>query len=530
MRFWLAAALMCLLVVLGSAWSGAEDIAGSSVLQEEQAPEARADSAGAISAEGAETAIPQGVTPGPAADSTRAISIKFSDARAPLNVNLYARAGVYYLSDIDFSAAFGISIKWDPLFRLMEMAGRKGEAVVAVGGTAVSLGGRAVNLPDRFLEEPGLLLIPVSFLTMELQSISGVSVTWDESAGVLSAASEDPSVLGVTMGGRPDLARVTVATNRPLAYRVLEDEGELSLAIKGAVPDSSFEVRGAAMSPIRNHAVVWNGDELILKLSLTGRARSFQTFREDYPQSIALLVSTATYREGFDLEPLAGSYRRWGRAKTIVLDPAHGGDDSGSIGKDELMEKDVVLQICKKAASILESRLGVDVYLTRDSDYRMPPAGRAEMANSRGADLFVSVHCDSWTGGGRSGFGVFVLPPAVKEGGYWRPEARRGAGVQGVESGLVLRPWRRAQGRYGRESRSLARSVLREMDVAHDGPSHGLRAVPIVSLLGINAPAMTVQCGFLDNSSDLKLLASPDGRNRVAAAIARGIETYLEQQ
>jgi N-acetylmuramoyl-L-alanine amidase len=48
-------------------------------------------------------------------------------------------------------------------------------------------------------------------------------------------------------------------------------------------------------------------------------------------------------------------------------------------------------------------------------------------------------------------------------------------------------------------------------------------------MMGIDAPAITVQCGFLDNSVDLRLLASPEGRNKVAAAIARGIETYLEQ-
>jgi N-acetylmuramoyl-L-alanine amidase len=325
------------------------------------------------------------------------------------------------------------------------------------------------------------------------------------------------------------LARVTIETSRPLAYRVIEDEGELRLAVKGAVPDSAFEVRGAAMSPVRGHSVAWEGDELVLKLDLTGRARSFQTFREDYPQSIALLISTEPYREGFDLQPLVGSYRRWGRARTIVLDPAHGGDDWGSVGVDDLKEKDVVLEICTKAAAILEERLGVNVYLTRDSDYRVPPAGRAETANSRGADLFVSVHCDSWPGGGRSGFGAFVLPPAASGGGYWKPEARRGAGGPEVESGLALRPWRRAQGRYGSESRKLARSVLRELDVVHDGPSHGLREVAVVSMVGVDAPAATVQCGFLDNSVDLRLLASREGRNRVAAAIAKGIETYLEQ-
>lgn len=510
MRLYAAIALSCVLSILGAC---------------ALAQTAGRDSSSRFEAQGA---IASG-NAGP--DSTSVITINFSDARPSMRVEAFGRGGAYYLSDIDLSAAFGISIKWDPLFRLLTLAGRKGEAVAVVGGTAVAMGDRAVNLSHPFLEEPGRLLIPIDFLTMELHYLTGFRASWREGSAELLASANEPSVLGVTLGGRPGLARVTVSTSRPLAYKVLEEEGQLRLAVKGAVPDSAFDVKGTAMSPVRGHALDWIGDELILKLDLSADARSFQTFREAYPQAIVLLVSSATYREGFDLEPLAGAYRHWGRVRTIVLDPAHGGDDWGAVGRGGIKEKDVVLQICKKAASILEDRLGVDVYLTRDSDYRVPPAGRAETANGRGADLFVSVHCDSWPGDGRSGYGACVLPPPVTEGGYWSPETRRsvGLGASDVETGLIVRPWRRAQGRYGRQSRSLARAVLREMNVIHDGPGLGMKEMALVSLIGIDAPAVGVRCGFLDNSRDLELLGDSEGRSRLAAAIAKGVEAYLNE-
>ncbi len=463
-------------------------------------------------------------------DSEMAATIRFFDSRSPLSVRAYRKGVAFYLSDVTLSAAFGLSVKWDPLYRLLTMAGRKGEAVAVVGGTAARVGERTVNLPHPFMEMPGRLLVPVDFLEAELPSISGFSASWSESSSVFSASPQEPSVVDVTMGGRPGLARVTISTLRPLAYRVVEKGGELKVVVRGAVPGSDFGVQGAAMSPIGRHAVSWRGDELVLALDLADQAGSFQTFREEYPQGIVLLVSSALYREGFDLEPLAGSYRRWGRVRTVVLDPAHGGDDLGASGPDGLLEKDVVLQICKKAAAIIRDRLDLKIYLTRDSDYRMPPAGRAETANSRGADLFVSVHCDSWPPGGRSGYGAYVLPPPASEGGYWSPESKRRAGMAGedLEWGPVLRPWRRIQGRYGMESRALASALLKEIEVVHTGPGRGVSEMPLVSLAGVDAPAVSVQCGFLNGGGDLELLSDRQGRDRLAAALARGIEEYID--
>jgi N-acetylmuramoyl-L-alanine amidase len=473
---------------------------------------------------------PGGATVPP--DSTFSVTVKFSDSRPPLAMDAYLRDGEYYISDAGLSAAMGITVKWDPLFRLVTLAGRKGEATATVGGTAVVLDGVSLNLPHPFLEEPGMLLVPFSFLELGLRSVSGVSASWSEESAELVVSAMEPSVLGVVLGGRPGLARVTITTGRSLAYRVLEEQGELRVAVKGAVADSAFAVQGAAMSPLGGWDTQWKGDELILKLRLGSQAKAFQTFREKYPQAIVLLVSSTAYLEGFDLEPLAESRGRWRRPHTIVLDPAHGGDDWGAVGAGGVKEKDVVLQICLKAASILRERLGVDVYLTRDSDYRVPAAGRAEAANSYGADVFLSVHCDSWPGGGRAGYGALILPPAAVEGGYWSPEARRASEFdeRDLATAPVLMPWRRLQGSFRGESRKLAQALLDQIAVVDNGPSHGIKEIELVSLIGVDAPAVCVQCGYLDNSQDLKLLEGGEGRDRLAAALARGIEEYIAER
>jgi len=468
-----------------------------------------------------------GVSPGQ--DSTAALTVRYADSRPPVRLAATVRGGALYISDAAFSAAFGVSFKWDPVLRLAVFSGRRGEAVAVVGGYSAAFGDRTANLREPFLEGRGEVLVPVSFITRELPALTGFSAGWNAESSEIVVSHVEPSVLGVTVGGRPGFARVAITTKRPLTYRVAEGKGELAVIVGGAVPDSAFQVRGGLMDPLAGREVVWKGDELVLKLALGPDARAFQTYREEYPQSIVLIVSSESRREGFELEPLAGDRKRAGRSAVIVLDPSHGGDDRGAVGKGGLCEKDVVLEICKKAAEILRARTGAEVYLTRDSDYRVPPAGRAEAANGRGADVYVSVHCDSWPGGGRSGYGAFVLSPGVCEGGYWKREtgAQVEGGAQEPGPGLRLGPWARIQARHGRESLSLAKAILREMAVLRGGGGRGVRSLPVVSLVGVDAPAVCVQCGFLDNEGDLRLLAEEEGRARVAAAIARGVEAYL---
>jgi N-acetylmuramoyl-L-alanine amidase len=196
-----------------------------------------------------------------------------------------------------------------------------------------------------------------------------------------------------------------------------------------------------------------------------------------------------------------------------------------------VLEKDVVLEICKKAASILRRRLGINVYLTRDADHRVPPAGRAVLANSRRAAAFVSVHCDSWPGGRRRGYGAFVFPEPSQEGGYWAPQAERRASVGSADigQGILMKPWRKTQGRYGAESQKLASAIVGEMARVHDGPAMGIKRVSLVSLAGVDAPAVVVRCGFLSNKDDLRLLSGSESRDRLGAALARGIEIYLSE-
>src|SRR5690606_29155152 len=97
------------------------------------------------------------------------------------------------------------------------------------------------------------------------------------------------------------------------------------------------------------------------------------------------------------------------RMVTIALDPGHGGEDPGAIGKSGLREKDVVLRIARQLKALIDDQPNMRAYLTRDDDYFVPLHVRVQKARRVRADLFISIHADAWIKPSASGSSVFAL-------------------------------------------------------------------------------------------------------------------------
>jgi N-acetylmuramoyl-L-alanine amidase len=187
-------------------------------------------------------------------------------------------------------------------------------------------------------------------------------------------------------------------------------------------------------------------------------------------------------------------------AATIVLDPGHGGRDTGSISKDRtLNEKDVVLSIGLKARDILE-KAGYKVIMTRDDDTFIELSERPAMANRAGADLFVSIHCDSVNSADPHGTGTF----------YYAPETTPALYAQEYQRSLLADLLQKAMleqcGRTDRSIRQANYAVLRES----------------------NMPSALVETAFISNTEEAQLLASSDFQSKAAQAIAEGIQKYIK--
>jgi N-acetylmuramoyl-L-alanine amidase len=178
-----------------------------------------------------------------------------------------------------------------------------------------------------------------------------------------------------------------------------------------------------------------------------------------------------------------------GRA-LVVVDPGHGGKDSGAPGLGGLLEKDVVLPISKRVAEVLEQN-GVQAVLTRDSDFFVELQGRVDIAERANATLFVSIHANS-----------------VDR----RPDVN-GLEVYYYDSGYNL-------------AEVVRRSILQNISTIKD---RGTRKARFYVLRKSSMPSILVETGYMGGREDNPRLRSPEYQNRMAEAIARGILRYLQR-
>ena len=216
----------------------------------------------------------------------------------------------------------------------------------------------------------------------------------------------------------------------------------------------------------------------------------------------------------------------------IVIDPGHGGYDTGTIGPSGLQEKDLVLDIALKLKTLVEEKLGSEVLLTRTDDTFVPLEERTAMANHSQADLFLSIHANSSRNRRVSGVETFFLDFASSSDAE-EIAARENSSAQKTIFELQDLVQKIALKEKIEESRELAqivqKSVTSQLQKAHSQTrDRGVKQAPFIVLIGANMPSILSEVSFVSNPSDEKLLKSSSYRQKLAEALCRGIEAYAE--
>ncbi len=205
---------------------------------------------------------------------------------------------------------------------------------------------------------------------------------------------------------------------------------------------------------------------------------------------------------------------------TVVIDPGHGGRDTGIRGAGGLLEKDVTLRTAEKLAELIEGRLGVRVVLTRTGDFSLPLLERTAITNRAKGQLFLSLHVEGSFQRESSGFRVYILGPMSKPGRTPVPP--------GEETGLRATQWDTTQAAYRSETVRFA-SVLRESLGRHTGlPAAAVQETQLIVLKGIEMPAVLIGLGHLTNPQEEALLERDEFLDKIAEGVFRALMSFLQ--
>lgn len=223
------------------------------------------------------------------------------------------------------------------------------------------------------------------------------------------------------------------------------------------------------------------------------------------------------------------------RLVTIAIDPGHGGEDPGAIGRAGTREKDVVLAIAKMLRERISQEPNMRAYMTRDADFFVPLHVRVAKARRVRADLFISLHADAWVKPDARGASVFVLSErrASSNAARWlaRQENRAdlvgGANLRHRDSTVARMLVEMSATALVKDSNRLARSVLSELDGVGELHKDGVEQAGFAVLKAPDIPSILVETAFISNPQEERRLANPKYQQQVAEAVFRGVRRYF---
>ncbi len=321
-------------------------------------------------------------------------------------------------------------------------------------------------------------------------------------------------------------SRVVLTFAKKVPCEVVEDAGHVKVVCDAAIvaDPASGTLDDAILKSFGPE-----GDRTIV--FATGRGyRSVDTFELKNPTRLVIDLQGTRAAEAV---PVPAAPKK--ALPVIVLDPGHGGVETGAIGPTGLQEKDLTLDLARRLKVLLE-RQGVTVVLTRDEDRVLPLDDRTAIANHNRAILFISIHLNASKRKSAVGAETYFLATAATDAeartlaglenkAYESPDAAATPATSATapDRGLELILWDLAQNSFLVESSRLAEAIQTELNTATGVRDRGVRQAPFRVLMGATMPAILIEAGFISNPEEEARFKDDAYKDKVAEAIARAV-------
>ena len=342
---------------------------------------------------------------------------------------------------------------------------------------------------------------------------------------------------GVQPGGK---TRFVVETaNRP-SYTLVYGENTLTVKLSNAIANESVAAKLASGTLVRSVSQSQIGDALNIVLNLKRPVAEIPKDQimilepnGDNEYRLVLDFTAGTIKSGADIATKSTGATSTEKKHTIVIDAGHGGKDPGCIGRGGTKEKTIVLSVAKKLQTALKNA-GFVVYMTRNNDTYLKLNERAEIAEKRRADLFVSIHANANPSRSMKGFSIYTLSEKASD-----EEAQKLADAENAADKIDVTGFEQFSKDIRIALSSLQQHAVAEMSEEYANgcarafnragieqqPGPAVRHAPL-AVLRSTVPGALVECGHLSNKNEEKLLASSSHQDKLVAAIVKSIKNY----
>lgn len=364
--------------------------------------------------------------------------------------------------------------------------------------------------------------------------------------GETSAPAVDATIVSnIRHWAYPDYTRVVIDLNRPAAFKAERSSStsltvRLSEAVLGDLfkKNRSIVVRDAPLKQIEAKQKERNTVDVVLTFKQMG---SHKVFPLSDPDRLVIDVSDnkqETAPADSKEEPAQPDVAALlpppppFAIRTIVIDPGHGGKDPGAMGVNGLEEKEVVLDISLRLREMIEKRLKKKVIMTREEDVFIPLEERTLLANAKKADLFISVHANSSPKRSTQGVEVYFLGRATDDRAIEvaaRENATSEKAARDFQEVILNDLERDFNMNESLEFAHMTEGAFVEQLISkYPTTSLGVKRAPFYVLANTNMPAILAEISFLTHPAEAKRLRSSQYRQKIAEALFKGIERYLD--
>ncbi|MDR0306142.1 MAG: N-acetylmuramoyl-L-alanine amidase [Chitinispirillales bacterium] len=455
-----------------------------------------------------------------------------------VSVRSFEREGTVYVSLTDFAAQTGFGWKWERLPKRLTFWNDSGKIAFVQDNSFYTVDTSVQSLQSPPIRKGGTLYLPAPFLVSAFGSKYSGSLSWDSRASSIVINTLIHSILSVRSEVKQNGTVVSIALADSLPYECTYVHPNLVLNFAGGTLDPS-NVRRRAQRVGVVDSVFTLQYEKSAQVSLMLN-RTVEKPHIDYNRSTrTLMISLRPQIEQRKTAPLPVKVDV-PIIRTVVIDPGHGGRDPGAIGPGGVMEKDIVLGIGLELKKSLE-KAGIKVFMTRDKDVFVPLRNRTNFANEKKADIFVSIHTNAVAGSktrlaATKGYKIYFLSQAKNEDdklAAMRENAvieleEKTHNYDALQNVLI----NIAGNEYLKQSQELCiimEQILEASQKRIPKLHLGVGQANFWVLNGAYMPSVLVECGFISNPEEEKLLTDKRVQAQLAASLSDAIIKFKKQ-